>query len=263
MRYQFDAFLKDPDADRPENPIHSTASARDHGFRGALVGGIHIYGWTCGAFLQSLGNTWLDQGWVEVAFRKPVYDGDRMTVNINGENFTATNAGSDVCLEGRVGSGEAPFLSDITTTGWQAPCPAVTDRPRLTMDIAPRKGGLVPMALNLGDADHEEFIRDTLRDDNPLFHGSGAHCHPSWIAGRLIYLLHHSFEYGPAIHTNSQIQHLAPAHVGQTFTVTGFCHDVFERNGHHFIVNDGSIWNEAKTEVTRLRHTAIFKLRTA
>ncbi|MEX2326871.1 MAG: hypothetical protein WD558_04005, partial [Pseudomonadales bacterium] len=255
MHYQFRAFLKDPDAARPDNPIHSTAGGRVHGFRGALVGGIHVYGWTTGAFTQLHGDDWIDSGWVSITFKRPTYDGDLMTVNITGEDFTVTNSISEVCLAGKAGPGKAPFLQDLTATSWQAGKPTALDAPPLTLDNAPRGKDLVPMTVPFSYPDHAAFIDETLQDNNPLFHGEDARCHPAWIAGRLIYLLHHSFTYGPAIHTSSQIQHLAPAYVGQAFTVTGHCADTFERNGHHYIVNDGSVWAEDKTEVARLRHT--------
>lgn len=263
MRYQFKAFLHDPDEPRPDNPIHSTEAARQHGFKGALVGGIHVYGWTTGAFIKMLGKQWLDSGWCEVAFRKPTYDGDHMTVNLNGEDFTVTNYMADVCLDGKAGSGSAPWLDEITQTAWSPGVPPADPLEKLTLDNVPKGEDLLPMTVPLDLEAHEEFIEETLRDRNPLYHGEEARCHPAWLAGRMIYLLHHSYEYGPAIHTNSQIQHLAPSFVGQAFTVTGHCHDAFDRNGHHYIVNDGSIWGEDKTELVRVRHTAIFKLRTA
>lgn len=263
MPYQFRAFMNDPDAPRPENPIHSTDTARAHGFRGALVGGIHVYGWTTGAFLEVLGDTWLETGWVEVSFRKPTYDGDMMTVNINHNEFTVTNSAADVCLQGKVGESKAPWFDDISVTCWNPGEPPVQSPSTLTLENAPVGKSLRPMTVPLSAHDHQDFVATTLADENPLYRGNNARCHPAWLAGRLIYLLHHSYEYGPAVHTASRIQHLAPATVDQAFTVTGFCQDAFDKRGHHFIVNDGSIWSEDKTELVRLRHTAIFKLRSA
>ena len=127
VRYQFKAFLCDPDAARPENPIHSTNGGKQHGFAGALVGGIHVFGWATGAFLKTLDDDWLDRGWAHIAFKRPVYNGDLLDVNTNGPDFTVTNKSGEVCLQGKAG----------------------------------------------------------------------------------IDLLHHSYHYGPAIHTQSQIQNLA------------------------------------------------------
>lgn len=263
VRYQFKAFLNDPDAARPENPIHSTNGGKQHGFAGALVGGIHVFGWTTGAFLKTLDDDWLDRGWAQIAFKRPVYNGDVLDVNTNGPDFTVTNKSGEVCLQGKAGIDTAPFLEEITRTRWCKGEPAPSERPRLTLQKAPTGKSLRPMAVALSRIEHEQFIKNTLDETNPLYYGAGARCHPAWLAGRMIDLLHHSYHYGPAIHTQSQIQNLASAHVDQTFTVTGHCSGAFEKNGHHYIVNDGAIWSEDKTELVRLRHTAIFKLRTA
>jgi hypothetical protein len=74
-------------------------------------------------------------------------------------------------------------------------------------------------------------------------------------------LLHHSYDYAPAIHTRSQIQHVAPAHPGQTFTFAGTFREAFERKGHHYAVLDGVMLSEAGAELARLRHTTIFHVR--
>jgi hypothetical protein len=55
-----------------------------------------------------------------------------------------------------------------------------------------------------------------------------------------IYWLHHSFSYGPAIHTESRIQHRCRGR-RQQLVVIGRCVDAFERKGHHYIVNDAEI----------------------
>ena len=45
------AFMEDPDAPRPENPIHSTSGGTEYGYRAALVGGVTVYGWTAPAII--------------------------------------------------------------------------------------------------------------------------------------------------------------------------------------------------------------------
>lgn len=261
MTYRFQAFLPNPDEDRPDNPIHSTAGGKQHGFSGALVGGIHVLGWTSGAFLQSLGHEWLDDGWVEVHFRKPVHDGDTMTVNLTGQSFTVTNRDCEVCLEGRVGRGDPPF--GIPALAFEPAVPPAREREPLTLEQAPVGQPLLPMAVRWQSSDQEAFIEEWLRDGQPCFTGKRAAPHPAWLARQPIDLLHHSFDYGPAIHTSSQINLMSRAPLGQTFTVTGRCADAFEKRGHHYIVNDVSLWTEAEQEVARMRHTAIFRLRTS
>jgi len=73
-------------------------------------------------------------------------------------------------------------------------------------------------------------------------------------------LLHHSFDYGPAIHARSHIQNLAPAYSGQTFTVAGHFREAFERKGHHYAVIDGLILAEDGAPLAQVRHTTIFQV---
>ncbi len=74
-------------------------------------------------------------------------------------------------------------------------------------------------------------------------------------------LLKHSFNYGPSIHVRTQVQHLAAARAGQTFTVEGKFLGAYEQNGHHVAELDGSLISETGEEVARLRHTTIFRIR--
>ncbi|MDZ7686016.1 MAG: hypothetical protein U5O39_14190 [Gammaproteobacteria bacterium] len=180
MTYRFKAFLKDPDAERPDNPIHSTSGGQSQGFQAALVGGVHVYGWTTGAFLEASGNAWLDHGWAEIAFRKPVYDGNIMTVNLTGEMFTVTNAEANVCLEGRAGMGDPPFeigpipFAEATLTPSQVPA--------LTLETAPVGDTLNAMAVTWTAADQASFLDEWLGDDNPVYRGDDATTHPAWVA---------------------------------------------------------------------------------
>ncbi len=261
MTHRFKAFLENPDAERSDNPIHSTSGGQRHGFRSALVPGVHVLGWSVGAFVTSLGESWLGNGWVDVTFQRPVYDGDTMTVNLVRDQFTVTNPQCEVCLEGRVGVGEAPFA--IEPVPWRKVAAPIDCMPELTLDNAPVGKMLRPMEVHWSADDQATFNERFLHDVNPAFSGESATCHPAWIAGQPIDLLHHSFRYGPAIHTNSQIQFVAPATVGQKFTVGGRCVDTFDKRGHHFIVNECALFGEDQAELARIRHTAIFRLRSA
>ncbi|HJP52703.1 MAG: hypothetical protein QGH99_02015 [Pseudomonadales bacterium] len=268
FRQTIKAFMVDPDAPRPGNPIHSTDTARKHGFRGALIGGANVYGWVTDAIVDLLGESWLSNGWIDVLFRKPTYDGDTMQVTIddaieNIHQYRLENQQGDVCLEGQLGMNTAPWLNEIEQTEFEPAEDPITDSPALTLDNAPVGQRLRPMSAALTVRKHEAFIKEKQGALLHRYAGPEGLCHPAWLAAQMIYLLHHSFNYGPAIHTRSQIQNLAPANAAQSFTITGCCDDAFEKRGHHYIVNDGSIWSGAQCELVRLRHTAIFKLRTA
>ncbi|HJN91166.1 MAG TPA: hypothetical protein QGF05_00390, partial [Dehalococcoidia bacterium] len=81
-RREFRAFMEDPDNPNIPNVIHSTDAARDYGFDAALVGGVTAYGWTVSTIREAAGDRWLDDGWVDVAFRRPIYPDDDLTIAV-------------------------------------------------------------------------------------------------------------------------------------------------------------------------------------
>jgi acyl dehydratase len=257
------AFLDGPDRADIANPIHSTAVATEYGFRAALVGGVTVYGWCAPAIIAALGEEWLDQGWADVAFRQPVYPGDQLTIRVTdagkGHSLTLANQDGVACLAGTVGLGEAPFLAILQSPSRRTAEPRPADLPWLTLENAPVGEDLRPMAVPLSLAHAEAYATEKQDDAHPRWYGAGARIHPGWLAARMTPLIHHSYDYAPAIHTHTLVQHLAPAFAGQTVTVAGRFVEAFERKDHHYGVVDGVILAEDGTELARLRHTTIFR----
>lgn len=260
------AFLDGEDSPGILNPIHSTAVAAQYGFRAALVGGVTVYGWLTPVTLDILGERWLTDGWADVRFRKPVYPGDALTARcemtadgvarlaiVNGEGVT--------CIEGEAGNGTADwvagFYSPVRRTAEDRPA----QLPRLTLESAPGGKDLRPMLVPWSIDDARSWAFEKQRDSSGRWTGASAAVHPSWIAARMTPLLHHSFDYGPSIHTRSQIQHLAPARAGQAFTVAGHFIRAYEEKGHHYAELDGVLIGEDGLELARMRHTTIFRIR--
>ncbi len=259
------AFLDGPDNPDISNPIHSSAVAAEYGFKAALVGGVTVYGWTVPALIDLFGEAWLDRGWVDVSFRRPVYPGDEMTATVEGAGdgtatLAMTNGDGDGCLTGGAGVGDAPWLSDLTLPGHLAAEPRPAELPWLTLENAPVGQDLRPMAVPLSVAQAVEYALEKQADAHPRWVSERPRVHPGWLAARMTPMVHHSYDYAPAIHTRSQIQHLAPAEAGQTFTVAGYFVEVFERKDNHYAVVDGVILAEDGTEVARVRHTTIFRV---
>lgn len=260
------AFLDGPDSLDVPNIIHSTEGATAYGYRGALVGGVTVYGWTVPAIVEALDERWLDDGWVDVHFRRPVYPGDCMTARVaalsagKGHALAMTNGDGAICLEGPVGLGRASWFGDITLPARRTPEPRPEQLPELTLETAPVGCDLRPMAVPVSPAEAVEYALEKQLDAHERWTGTTPRIHPGWLAGRMTRLIHYSFDYGPSIHTRSQIQHLSPAFAGQTLTVAGRFVEAFERNGHHYAVVDGLILAEGGHELARLRHTTIFRV---
>jgi hypothetical protein len=256
------AFMDDPDEDKP-NPIHSTGTAREYGFRGALIGGATAYGWTVASIVEALGVAWLDQGWTELSFRRPMYPGDELDIHIDEGGELRVTCNAELCFSGRVGLGNRAWLEQMTLPERHEARRQPDALPELTLGNAPVGLDLLPRAVTVNVADAHEFNQVRQREPLPMFAGSRPRVHPAWIAEQLIHLLHHSFDYGPSIHTASWIQHLGAAFADDTFTIRGHCVAAYERKGHHYLVNDGSIEDSAQQLIARLRHTAIFRIKPA
>src|ERR1700759_3158188 len=85
---EFTATMEDPDD--PEmferNRIHTTEGAREYGFKGAFVGGVTLYAWGVPTIVEALGDAWVDEGWVNIRFRRPVYPGAQIKVAVTAQD---------------------------------------------------------------------------------------------------------------------------------------------------------------------------------
>ena len=70
--------IEDPPEIRKANPIHAEG-ATAYGYERAIVAGLSSYGWAAAALIELLGEGWLDRGWADMAFRRPVFAGDELT----------------------------------------------------------------------------------------------------------------------------------------------------------------------------------------
>jgi hypothetical protein len=261
VTHSLTAMMPEADAPNPGNPIHSSATARQYGYRAALVGGATIYGWCAASIIEAAGMAWLDHGWADIHFRRPVFPNDSLTVRIDADGgIDVTGTDERVRIEGSIGMNDAPWLNELATPQAHAAQPPAAPLPALTPDNLPHGQTLRTRQVRLSRADAELFCREKQHDATPCFYGDDARVHPAWLANQPIYWLHHSYSYGPAIHTASRIQHLARAGVDDTFMVSGCCIDGYERNGHQYIVNDTQIAGERAGLVARIRHTAIYRV---
>ncbi len=260
-----DAFLDNEDSDDIINPIHSSGFAQRHGFRGALVGGVTVWGWATPAILEAIGDGWLDRGWADFAFRQPTYPGDRIVVRVRpGEAgafaVTMTNQDGVDCVVASVGLGDAPWLGELTSPERLAAESPPAPKPQLTLDAAPLGRDLVPLAQQMFLDDAREYIRVSQRTDDPRFTGARPRIHPGWLAGRFEDLIRHNFAIPASMHTRSRVQHLAPAWAGQTIVSTARMIEAYERKGHHFGVFDCLVLGDGGQPLAHIRHTTIFRI---
>lgn len=260
------AFLDNEDSADIVNPIHATEYARRYGFRGPLVGGVTVWGWSVPAILEAAGDEWLDRGWAEYAFLRPTYPGDRIAVRAAraedgaGMSVSMTNQDGVVCVAGSVGLGDAAWLGDLRLPARTQPEPAPDPLPPLLLETAPIDADLVPMSLSMSVAGAVAYAHESQRTEDLRFAGEAPRLHPGWLAGRAEDLLRHNFAIPASMHTRSRVQHLAPALAGQRITVAGRFVEAYERRRHHFGVLDCLVLGEDGAPLAAMRHTTIFRI---
>lgn len=258
------AFLDGPDNRNIPNEIHSTEGAREYGYQAALVGGATVFGWATPAILEALGEGWLDHGWAEVAFRRPTYPGDELVVRVaamaEGHELHIVGPDEHDRISGVVGLGDAPWLRELAEPERIAGEERPAELPRLTLEIAPVGADLRPLETLVSGEEMATYAREKQRSEHPLFAGDRPRLHPGWVAARPIRVLHHSYDYGPAIHARSHIQFCAPAEAGQAVTTAARFLEAYERKGHHYGVFDCVTRGEDGRVLIRQRHTTIFEV---
>ncbi len=257
--------MEDPDNPNIPNVIHSTDAARDYGFDAALVGGVTAYGWTVSTIREAAGDRWLDDGWVDVAFRRPIYPDDDLTIAVeeaeSGSFALSVRKGDgEMAIHGTLGLGMAPWAGELHRSRDLEGRAAPESLPVLTPQSVPLGQDLRPMPVAISVERATRYAVENEADDDPIWAGEHPRLHPSWMAARATPFMHHSFDYGPSIHTRSQIQHLAPGYGGQTIVVSGTFMETFERKGHHYGVVDCVVASEEGVELAALRHTTIYQV---
>ena len=253
------AFMADADADKP-NPIHSTGTARQYGFSAALIGGATAWGWVVRDVLAAQGPDWLEHGWVELQFRKPLYPGDAFRVRIAADGALSITRGDETAITARVGTGNAPWRGELAMPANWDIVPAAQPHPRLTLTTAPVGQDLGACGVRWSVADALRFAREELHETHPRLLSDPPPLHPGWLAMQPIHWLHHHYDYGPSIHAASRMQLLSTATAGSQVRVAGTCVDAYERRGHHYIVNSCALRADDAL-VAQLEHTAIFRIR--
>ena len=259
------AFLDNEDSESIANPIHSSAVARKHGFAGPLVGGVTVWGWSTPAILDALGDAWLDHGWAEFRFRRPIYPNDDVRIRLQPRDdgaftHTMSNAEGVDCVVGAVGLGDGAWAHEFTTPTRTDGAAAPDPKPDLVLDRALIGSDWTPMAVSTSATDMVAYVVESHRMSDPRFVGEAPHIHPAWLAAQAERIMRHNWSLPQSIHTESRVQYLAPALAGEPITVSAHCLDVYERKERHLVQFDCLLRSESGVDIARLRHTTIFRL---
>ena len=248
------------------NRIHSDEGAAEYGFAKALVPGVAVYAYLIRPVVKTLGLDWLTRGAASVRFRQPVFNGDQVTAEARLTNTAPLE------FDLRLRKAEEPSCATGTAAlPVDLPAVNVADYPAAAL---PAPGQLRPATIAsfaVGEAlgslnftldwasTGAQFLAD-MREDSRLFAGPTAPVHPAFWLAQANEVLMRNIALGMWIHVASEIQHYALAQDGEAIALRGRVAELYERNGHEFLVADLVVLGQAERLLVRIKHTAIIKL---
>jgi acyl dehydratase len=253
------------------NRIHDDATARRHGYAGALVAGVTVYGYLARLAVAAWGPEWPRRGTASVRFLRPVYDGDELTLGgqvvARSANPVAGEAVAE--LEVRTPGGDVAATM-VAGVAWGGPIIAPDPRgypaaplpqsPPPATDGALAALGLLGTPALILDADTLARAADDLDDPAPVYRAPDGIAHPGLLLRQANRALSENVALGPWIHVASDVAHCDVARAGDRLETRGRVARVYERKGRGWVDLDLLIVANAARPVAVIRHTAIHRL---
>lgn len=235
-----------------DNKIHDDEVAQQLGFTGALVPGVELFAYATAPLVAAWGVPWLSGGRLQVRFRRPVYDGEQLTVSALDGHLRLV--GPDE-TERAIGSYGSPEPQEARRLLEDIPLP---DRLRTLDELAVGPLGTVTVT---GTPEDNEAYLDAVAEPSPLYRQQ-ALAHPGALLRLVNLVLMRNVDLGPWIHTASDAHLLAPAHLPAAMSVRAEITDLTERNGSAYVHYDAVVLADG-TPVMDIAHTAIYRVRGA
>ena len=243
-----------PDSD---NKIHDDDVARQFGFSGALVPGVDVFAYASYPFVEAWGLEFLQSGRLRARFRRPVYDGENITVAVSAADDDATSL-TVVGADGEpraLGEAWPKASTDVDLDGF-AVLPLPTDRRPIGPEPLPL-GPLGSIEEPVDLARYEAYL-DGIDETLDVYRVEHV-AHPGALLRLVNDLLVRNVDLGPWIHTSSDATFLGAARLPATLTADGVVRDEYERNGHRYVRYDALVRCEGEPIVV-VDHTAIYRL---
>jgi acyl dehydratase len=251
MSYELVARNIDPDAD---NQIHDDDVAQRYGFTGALVPGVELFAYCTSPLVAAWGVAWLSGGRLAVRFRRPVHDGETVTLSVE-ESRDGTHglelAGPDGTTR-TVATAEPPAPQQVPDLA-RYPTAPLPDVPQ----AAPRLGSFGTVEQVAEPAACTAYL-DAVAEPVPLYRDAGL-VHPGLLLRLVNAALMDNVALGPWIHTASDCRFLGVARVGEHLAVRSVVTEMFERSGHSYVRYDALVLADERP-VAEVRHEAIWRL---
>jgi acyl dehydratase len=242
-----------------ENKIHDDETAKRFGFKGGLVGGVHVYAYMSHLPVQRWGRAWLERGTGEARFGKPVYEGEIAEITADedaaGLALKVESAGV-LCATGRaalpaaVAVVSAADFKSVPARATRSPADETTLRTGDWLGMNP---------LTVTQEFQTQDLADT-RETDPIYAAEGI-VHPGTILRCCNWALSHNVILPAWMHMGSTVQNLGLARVGDTLNVRARITKNYEHKGHKWVEIDALVLANETTPVARVTHIAIYRPR--
>lgn len=256
-------------APESENRMHGD-EARRYGFAGGLVPGVDVLAYLAHEPVARWGERWLAGGRLRGRLDAPVYDAERVTIEIDGEGAE----GFDTRVVGPDGATRASARAELLAGEErarlvaradphripEAPLPAPADRPAASAaTLAP--GTVLATQRARFSADRARAYLAEISEDHDAF-TTGGLAHPGWLLRFANWALGSSVRLGPWIHVASDLALLATVRDGDELEVRAVVTGQYERKAHHFVDLD-VVLAVGDAAVAFVEHRAIWQPRPA
>ena len=260
------AMADDP---RYQGSIHDDASARNFGYKGALVPGPIVYGYLSQIPIRSWGLPWLERGTMRSHSRRPVYQGD--TITISADPIQTTEAGRAMRLVARNDAGDTVATGEATLPSLAAMppdiagfpvTPLVDPKPFIPVDqFGPgRRFSSDAIVMTQQVLDHH------LAEFSESWSGYSAQgiAHSGYLMRRMVRdsVLSYAHET-PGIYVTAWTQHLALARVGDSLRTSGVVTAIYELKGQHYYDSDHVVIANGTSVIAFARRSTIYIVRKA
>ena len=253
------------DAQSSENRIHSDEIAAKKGFAGDLVSGVNVFGYLSQPLVQYYKIDWLSRGIMEIAFIKPAYENNLLTIeteDLNSEssqrNHHTFAYNEDNVLIAKLESSLPDQLPPINVKAQLRRNPEELKRNEISWDAITLNEPTPAYLWQPTASDNMENVT-IQRDQSNIYNGESGLLHPFFILNACNKALMRQFLLPAWIHTGSRLTLRKSLRVGQSIEVRAVPTEKWKRKGHQFIKLYISMWtdNEVALEV---EHTANFSI---
>jgi hypothetical protein len=245
-----------------DNPLHKDDAARSLGYAAGLVPGVDMYAYLTYAPVRKWGARWIQEGSASISLLKPVYEGDVCEILVVHESDAELLA--ELRCDGSV-KAIGTFKMDATGAV-QALISAVPPirpalNPRPAADEVSLAVGTIlgTITRTLPTADSPAFLND-MRDDLPLY-AKEAVVHPGYLLRMCNWALSQNVVLGPWIHTGSEIQNHATAHLDEALQARPVVRANYMDKGHRWVEAEIVIVGDKDRVISTVRHIAIYEPR--